>query len=79
MKRFVFVAILTAATASSGRAQTASCDRACLTGIADSYIAALVAHDPSKAPIASGFDCSVNFAPVAIGAFDGSCATSAAT
>jgi hypothetical protein len=29
-----------------------SCDRACLLAIADSYLSALVAHDPSKAPIA---------------------------
>jgi hypothetical protein len=31
---------------------TGDCDRACLTGIADAYLAALVAHDPSKAPMA---------------------------
>ena len=29
-----------------------SCDRACLLGIVDAYFAALVAHDPSKAPMA---------------------------
>jgi hypothetical protein len=29
-----------------------SCDRACLTGMADAYFAALVAHDPSKAAMA---------------------------
>ncbi len=28
------------------------CDRACLIGLADTYVAALVAHDPSKAPLA---------------------------
>ena len=34
-------------------AQTAqACDRACLLGIADAYFAALVAHDPAKAPMA---------------------------
>jgi hypothetical protein len=31
---------------------TGDCDRACLTGIADAYIAAVIAHDPSKAPLA---------------------------
>ena len=31
----------------------ASCDRACLEHIAEQYLAAMVAHDPSKAPIAS--------------------------
>lgn len=35
----------------SAAAQT-SCDRACLTGLADAWFAAIVAHDPSKAPIA---------------------------
>jgi len=29
-----------------------SCDRACLEGIADQYLAAMVAHDASKAPLA---------------------------
>lgn len=40
----------TAAAAQSNRPGT--CDRACLMQIADSYLAALVAHDPSKAPLA---------------------------
>ena len=32
----------------------ASCDRACLEGIADQYLSAMVAHDASKAPFAKG-------------------------
>jgi hypothetical protein len=40
-------------TASAAAAQTA-CDRGCLTRIADAWFAAMAAHDPSKAPIASG-------------------------
>jgi hypothetical protein len=39
------------ATAQTGQA-VAPCDRTCLLGIADAYLAALVAHDPSKAPLA---------------------------
>jgi len=31
---------------------TASCDRACLEGIADQYLMAMAAHDPSRAPLA---------------------------
>jgi hypothetical protein len=31
-----------------------SCDRGCLEGVAEKYIAALAAHDPAKAPIARG-------------------------
>lgn len=34
-------------------ASAASCDRACLIGVTDKYLAAMVAHDPSKAPLAS--------------------------
>ena len=45
---------LSAAPASiAGQAAPASCDRACLNDIADRYFAALVAHDPSKAPMAT--------------------------
>ena len=31
----------------------ASCDRECLIGIADGYLAAIAAHDPAKAPLAA--------------------------
>ncbi|MBT2133054.1 hypothetical protein KK137_01800 [Croceibacterium sp. LX-88] len=34
-------------------AQAQDCDRACLIAMADNYAAALVAHDPSRAPLAS--------------------------
>jgi len=37
----------------AGQASAASCDRACLIGITDRYLAAVVAHDPSKAPLAA--------------------------
>jgi hypothetical protein len=33
-------------------AASADCDRACLNGIMDQYLAAMVAHDPSKLPLA---------------------------
>jgi len=42
-----------AGRASAQNAQT-GCDRACLVGITDRYLAALAAHDPSKAPLAPG-------------------------
>jgi hypothetical protein len=48
------VAALAILSASTSTAQTAQpCDRACLLAIADAYFAALVAHDPAKAPMAS--------------------------
>ncbi len=33
-------------------AQAPACDRACLTGVMDAYLAALAAHDPARAPLA---------------------------
>jgi hypothetical protein len=39
--------------ASTAAAQGAACDKACLTSTADAYLAALVAHDASKAPMAA--------------------------
>lgn len=42
-----------APTAATPVAQQASCNRDCLIGKTESYIAALVAHDPSQAPLAS--------------------------
>ncbi len=39
---------------SAQTAMAADCDRACLNGIVEKYVAALQAHDPTKAPIARG-------------------------
>lgn len=39
-------------TAGSTQAAEASCDRACLEGFIDQYLAAMVAHDPSRLPLA---------------------------
>lgn len=47
------VVLVGAAAASSAQQRTASCDRACLNGFVDSYLAALVAHDPARVPIAA--------------------------
>src|ERR1017187_4418097 len=33
-------------------AAAVSCDRACLDGFANQYLSALLAHDPSRAPLA---------------------------
>ncbi len=49
-------------------AQTAaSCDRACLTGIADTYFTALAAHNPSKAPMAPSAQFTEQAQVVAVG------------
>ena len=51
-----FVAVLLALAACSPSAQepaaTAACDRECLDGLVDQYLDALVAHDPSRLPLA---------------------------
>jgi len=46
--------LLAACTSTGGPAASASCDRACLRGHLDGYLAALVRHDPSQLPLAQG-------------------------
>lgn len=59
MSRFVFSLMATTATLLLGTGLSgsvvaqAACDRACMKSTVDSYLAAVVAHDPAKAPIAS--------------------------
>ncbi len=51
----VFVCVSAAGIIAIHAQQSGSCDRACLEGIADRYLAAMVAHDASKAPLAGNF------------------------
>jgi hypothetical protein len=44
-------AVLVAASCAAIHAAEPPCDRACLVGIADSYLSAIAAHDPKKAPL----------------------------
>jgi hypothetical protein len=46
------VSIFASGIAAAQASKAVSCDRACLKGIADQYITAMVAHDASKAPFA---------------------------
>ena len=48
-------------------AAAANCDRACLTKTLDSYLDAVLKHDPSKAPLDSSFRYTENAAVVAPG------------
>lgn len=43
------------------------CDRACLTGLADRYVDALVAHDPSRLPLAAEVKFAENLVPLKLG------------
>jgi len=45
-------ALLALAATACGSAAAQSCNRDCLIALTDSYLAAVVAHDPSKAPLA---------------------------
>jgi hypothetical protein len=47
-----FLGLTLMAHSSPGTAASAACDRECLNGVAEKYIAAMLAHDPSKAPLA---------------------------
>lgn len=49
------------------RLRAASCDRACLIGFADRYMAALVAHDPSRLPWARIVRYTENSVPMSVG------------
>src|SRR5262247_4638122 len=59
MKKIIAVAVLlaaaVAASPSSAQGAQGTCDRACLLKTADDYLAALVAHDQAKAPMAAKF------------------------
>lgn len=58
----------TAAALSPQRGQTgAACDKACLQGIPDAYLAALIAHDPSRAPMAPTAKFTEQAQPLAVG------------
>jgi hypothetical protein len=62
-----------AALAGSAMAQaamppaSASCDRRCLEGFVDTYLAALAAHDPTRAPLAPDVRATENGSGVALG------------
>jgi len=45
----------------------ATCERACLKALADSYLAALVAHDPSRVPIAANAKLVENVTAMKVG------------
>jgi hypothetical protein len=52
-----------------GEEQTASsgtCDQACLTGLLDQYLGALIAHDPSRLPLAAHLKFTENTIPLTL-------------
>jgi hypothetical protein len=55
MRRFATVLILLATAAAMSSAHAVDCDRACLKGMLDRYLDAVIKHDPSAAPLAVGY------------------------
>lgn len=55
------------ALAAAAHAAPGGCDRACLTGMADRYVDALVAHDPSRLPLAPEVKFTENLVPLKLG------------
>jgi hypothetical protein len=51
-RRLILLPLLIIVYAARTAAAQTACDRACLARVADEYFAAMVAHDPSKAPLA---------------------------
>jgi hypothetical protein len=62
------IALTTAAGCATAPAQMGAgdCDRACLEGAAEAYLAALVAHDPSAAPFAPDYRYTENGAALSL-------------
>src|SRR5579863_402726 len=56
-----------ARAADEAQGATSNCDRACLYGFLDQYLAALKAKDPSRLPLAKGFKYSENNVMMKIG------------
>ena len=54
-KTVIFAAALAAMAALAAPAHAQTCDRACLRSTLDQYLAAVVRHDPSAAPLATGY------------------------
>src|ERR1039458_5792464 len=54
------------AAAGSDRSSSA-CDRACLNGFVDQYLAALVARDPSRLPLSKNVEYTENGQPLKLG------------
>jgi hypothetical protein len=64
----LFILVIFAASHSGvARATDDSCDRACLTGMVDQYLVAMVAHDPSKLPLAKDIKFTEDAAPLQLG------------
>jgi hypothetical protein len=60
-------AMLTMAIAFVGAQGSGACNRACLIGLTETYLSALVARDPAKAPVAANVRFTQNTRPMMLG------------
>ena len=63
----LLAAVLGVARPAFAQSGAAPCDRACLSGLLDDYLAALKAHDPSRLPLARDVRFTENGVPLAVG------------
>ena len=66
--RIIRFAALAAGCTASAFAAADDCDRACLKGLLDQYLAAVMKHDPQAAPLSAGFRQTENAVVVRTGA-----------
>ena len=64
------IAAVTLCSAVPARAQATggNCDRACLSGVMDTYLKAMAAHTPEKVPLAAGATIVENIKPITLDA-----------
>jgi len=63
----LFAVLSTLGIRVAGSAPRPDCDRACLTGFLDRYVAALLAHDPGRLPVARDIRFTENLVPLRFG------------
>jgi hypothetical protein len=63
----LFASLSACSTSPNAEPQTASCDRACLSGAITTYMDALLTHDPSKLPLAETVKFTEDYAAVKVG------------
>ena len=64
---FLMAACVPSLAAQPSLARTVTCDRACLEGMVDKYLNAMVAHDPSRAPLSPNVKFAQDNVPLKIG------------
>jgi hypothetical protein len=67
LTRFKYLAATLLLTGAMSAHAATPCDRACLEGFVDSYLDAVLAHDPAKAPLAAGVRFTEDGQKLAIG------------